>query len=63
MVQHVILCDRSGVGVTEHDHAQGVADEDEIDAGLINEAGAWVVISGEGGDFVSTRFGLAEVLR
>ncbi len=50
MVEHVLHGDVGGVRVAEDDHAEGVADEDEIEAGFVEETGGGVVVGGEGRD-------------
>ena len=50
VVQHVVHGDAEGVWVAEDGHAEGVADEEDVDAGLVDQAGGGVVVGGEGGD-------------
>ena len=50
VVQHLVHGDGQRVFVAEHDHGEGVADEDEVDAGFVDQAGGGVVVGGERGD-------------
>ena len=50
VVQHLVHGDGEGGIVTENDHGEGVADEDEVDAGLVDEARGRVIVCGEAGD-------------
>ena len=50
--------DVGGVGITEDDHADGVADEEDGDAGFIEQAGGGIVVGGERGDFFAPGLGL-----
>lgn len=50
VMENVIESDVGGVRESEDDHAEGIADEEKIDAGLIEKAGGGVVVAGEGGD-------------
>ena len=50
VVQHLVHGDGEGVVVAEDDHGERVADQQEIDAGFVDEAGAGVVVRGERGD-------------
>ena len=47
VVEHVLHVDMGGVGKAEDDHAEGIADEDEVDASFIEESGCRVVVGGE----------------
>ena len=51
-----------GVRVAEHDHAQGIADEDEVDAALVEQAAHRIIVGGEGADFLTPRLAGAEVV-
>mmetsp|Transcript_4487 Transcript_4487/g.7432 ORF Transcript_4487/g.7432 Transcript_4487/m.7432 type:complete len:333 (-) Transcript_4487:322-1320(-) len=44
VVDHLLHGDRGRVLVAEDDHAEGVADEDDVDAGAIGRLRAWVVV-------------------
>ena len=44
VVGQVVDGDLQGVVVAEHDHGDGVADEDQVDAGLVGHAGAGRVV-------------------
>jgi hypothetical protein len=47
VVQHLVYGDGKGVFVAEHDHSEGVADEDEVDAGFVYKSGCRVIVCGE----------------
>jgi hypothetical protein len=46
--------------MSEHNHAERVADEDEVDAGFVDEARGGVVVCGDGGDGLAGEFFLEE---
>ena len=50
VVQHLVYGDGEGVFVAQHDHGEGVANEDEVDAGFVDKARCRVVVCGERGD-------------
>ena len=50
MVEDVVEGDVRGVGKTEDDHAQRVADEEDIDPRFIEQAGHRIVVAGERGE-------------
>ena len=50
VVQHLVHGDGEGVVVAEDDHGERVADEEEVDAGFVDQARAGVVVGGERGD-------------
>lgn len=50
VVEHVVESDVGGVGEAEDDHPEGVANEEEVEAGFVEEAGGGVIVGGEGGD-------------
>lgn len=47
MVQHVIERDMGRVGKTQYNHAERVANEQDIDAGVIEQPCGRVVVGGE----------------
>ena len=47
VVEHLVESDGQGVLVAEDDHAERVADEDHVDAGLVEQARGGIVIRGE----------------
>ena len=51
VAEHVEEGDREGVVVAEQGGADGIADENQRDAGLVEEAGGLEIVGGEGGDF------------
>ncbi len=53
MMEHFFNGHADGRFITEDDHAQAVADEDEGDAGFVNYLGGGVVIGGNHGDFLA----------
>ncbi len=60
VVQHLVDGDGQRVFVAEDDHGERVADEDEIDAGLVDKARGGVVVGGERGDGLALALHLAE---
>jgi hypothetical protein len=50
MMFHIRHGDVGGIGVTENDHAEGVADQEEWDAGFVEQAGEGIIVGCEGGD-------------
>ena len=50
VVEHVVDRDAQRVGVSEDDHAEGVADEDDVGAGGVGDLRARVVVRGEHSD-------------
>ena len=59
VADHVVHGDRQGGVVAEHGHAQAVADQDHLDAGLLLQIGGGVVVAGQPGD----RLALATFLK
>ena len=53
MVEDVGEADVCGVGEAQDNHAEGVADEQDVDAGFVQQARHRVVVAGEGGDGAS----------
>jgi hypothetical protein len=53
VVQHVVERHRQRVLVSEHDHAQRVADENHIDSGAIQQTRHGRVVGGERGDLLA----------
>src|SRR5688572_24638891 len=45
--------DGGGVGITEDDHADGIADEEDRDADFVEETGHRKIVGGERGDFLA----------
>ena len=60
VVDHVLHGDGEGVLVAEHDVAEGVADEDAVDAGLVLELGGGVVVCGQHAELAALGLGLCE---
>src|ERR1051326_8795757 len=52
MMFHVAEGYMRGVRVAEHDHAEGIPDEDERNSGLVEKACHWKIVSGERRDFL-----------
>ena len=50
VADHVIHRHGQGGIEAEHGHAQAVADEDDVDAGLLDEIGHRVVVAGDHGE-------------
>ena len=50
MIKDVVHGDRNGAFVAEDDAADGIADEDDWDASLLNEPGGGVIVGGEHGE-------------
>ena len=44
---HLLHRDRLGAGIAEHDHRRRVADQDDVDAGLLGDLGRGVVVGGD----------------
>ena len=59
VVDHFVERDGESVVVAENDHAERVANEEDIDAGLIGKARSRVVVGGETDDFLRCGIGLA----
>ena len=53
VVQHVIERDVGGVRKPEHHHAQRIADQQDVHAAFIEQAGGRVIVGGERGDRAS----------
>ena len=45
--QHLVHADRGGRVVAEDDHRGGVADQDDVDAGLLGDLGRGIVVGGD----------------
>lgn len=54
--------DVRGVRITENDHADGVADEEDGHASFIKEARGGIIVGREGGDFFAAGLGLGDPL-
>ena len=52
VMDHVFHCDRQGVFIAEHDHAEGIADEQHVDACFVHELGRRIVVGREHGNLV-----------
>ena len=50
VMQHLVHGDRQRVLVAQHGHGQRVADQSNVDAGLVDQARGGVVVSGQAGD-------------
>ena len=46
VVDHHLHRDAGGIGQAEHDHAKGIADQDQVHTGFIEQARGWVIIGG-----------------
>ena len=53
---HLVHGDVGGVRIPEHDHAEGIADQNERHSRFIQQAGHGKIISGQGGNAFSARF-------
>ena len=58
--QHLVGRDRHGRGVAEHGHRAGVADEHDVDAGLLGDLGRRVVVGGDHHDRLAEALLLGE---
>ena len=47
VIDHLVERDRQRVGAALHDHAERVADEEDVDAGAIDQAGERRVVGGD----------------
>ena len=63
VVQHLVHGDWKGGLVTEDGHADGVADEDDINTGLVDEPRCGVVVGGERGERVAGALDIEKILR
>src|ERR1035437_4459207 len=50
VVQHLVHRNRERVLVTKHGHSQRVADQDNVDASLVDQARRGIVVGGQAGD-------------
>ena len=50
VVEHLVHGDGESVFMAEDDHGERVADEEQVDSCIVDEAGTGVVIGGESGD-------------
>ena len=50
VVEHVVDGDAERVGIAEDDHAEGVADEDDVGAGGVGDLRAGIVVGGDHAD-------------
>jgi len=55
VMEHFVDGDGQGIFVAEHDHAERIADEDDVHAGFVNQARGRIVVSREAGDFLGVR--------
>ena len=60
MVADVVERDLGGVGKTEHDHAERIADEEHGHAGLVKQPRGGIVVGGQRGNFFAARLGLGD---
>ena len=63
VMDDVIDGDIGGVWKAEHHHAERIADEENIDAGFVEEASGGVIVGGEDGEFFATEFSTGEESR
>ena len=57
---HLVHRDRLGAGIAEHDHRRRVADQDEVDAGLLGDPRRGVVVGGDHHDRFAGRLHLGQ---
>src|SRR6266481_630155 len=57
MVQHLVNRDRQRTVMPQHDHAKGIADKNQVHAGLIEQARGRVVIRRQASDFLEVGMG------
>ena len=60
VMEHLLHRDGQGVGVTQHDHAERIADEDGVHARRVHGERGGIVVGGEHGDGLAARLLLAE---
>ena len=60
VVQHLVDGDGKSVFLAEHDHGERVADEDQIHAGLVDQARGRVVVRGQRGDGLALALHLSQ---
>ena len=56
VVKHFVDRDRKCVRVAEHGHGQGVADQNDVDGSLVDQARAGIVVRGQAGDGLMLKF-------
>ena len=62
VADHVLERHGCGVGVAEDNHAERVADQDEVNAGFVDDTGRGIIVSGEGRNFLPALFLLPEAV-
>lgn len=60
VADHVLESHGSGVGVPEHNHAERVANQDEINARFVDQPGGGIIVSGQRRNFLPAQFVLPE---
>ena len=60
VMDHVLHRDMRGVWMTEHNHSQRIADQQQIKPTLVEKTGSWVVVCGKRGKAASGGLGSAE---
>jgi hypothetical protein len=63
VVQHLLHGDGQSAVITEHGHAQRIADENHVNAGLIYQARSGIVVGGQRSDRLVGLFSIEEGLR
>jgi len=56
MMQHMLHRDMGGVGEAEFDHANRVADKDQVDARFLEQFGGRIIVGGENHEFTALGF-------
>ena len=56
VMEHVLHGDVGGVGEAEDDHAEGIADEEDVDAAFVEQPRGRVVVGGEDGELFAAAF-------
>ena len=61
VMQHLFQRYRRRVLVPKHNHAQRVADQDDVDAGFVEQPRRGIIVCGQRGDFLAALFHLAKI--
>ena len=60
VVQHLVNGDRECVVISEHGLGQRIADQDDVDASLVNQACGGIVVCGQAGDGLAMKYLFAQ---
>src|ERR1700730_8573412 len=61
MMQHLFERDVRRIFVSQHDHADGVADQNDVDPALVEQARRRIIIRGQRGDLLSAPLHFAKI--